>query len=216
MVLSGEEPMAAHRVAIVLNYLGVKDVRVLNGGIAAWVRDGYELDTATHDPPPPREFGIAIPAAPAWIDSMDHVRTCLSNAADFLLVDVRGRDEFSGKITGYAYCNTAGRIPGAVFGFGGVHGVNSLDYYRNVDDTMRNADEIRTMWRQSGIDTRKHISFSCGSGWRAAEVLNYARVMGLTNVSTYSNGWIEWSRHPENPIVTGPVDVPATRRGPAD
>ncbi len=40
----------------------------------------------------------------------------------------------------------------------------------------------------------------CGSGWRAAEVLTYAQVMGLDKVSMYSNGWIEWSGDPDNPI----------------
>ena len=44
------------------------------------------------------------------------------------------------------------------------------------------------------------VSFMCGSGWRAAEVLSYAHVMGLEDTSMYSNGWIEWSSCPENLI----------------
>ena len=42
----------------------------------------------------------------------------------------------------------------------------------------------------------------CGSGWRAAEVLWDAQVMGLTDVSLYSDGWIAWSNE-GNPYITG-------------
>ena len=44
---------------------------------------------------------------------------------------------------------------------------------------MRNADEIKALWKDAGIDTNKHLMFMCGSGWRAAEVLTYANVMGF-------------------------------------
>lgn len=54
-----------------------------------------------------------------------------------------------------------------------------------------------------GIDLNKHLSFMCGSGWRAAEVLYYAQVMGLENTSLYSDGWIGWSNDPSNPVETG-------------
>jgi thiosulfate/3-mercaptopyruvate sulfurtransferase len=49
------------------------------------------------------------------------------------------------------------------------------------------------MWKEQGIDTGKHMSFFCGSGWRAAEEVWDAMVLGYTNVSLYSDGWIGWS-----------------------
>nr|WP_321501355.1 rhodanese-like domain-containing protein [uncultured Dethiosulfovibrio sp.] len=45
VVVTGENQMAAYRVAFVMEYLGVEDVRALNGGIGSWVRAGYSLDT---------------------------------------------------------------------------------------------------------------------------------------------------------------------------
>ncbi len=203
VIVSSATPLAAHRVAVVLRYMGIRDVRVLNGGLAAWQDAGYPVETASHRPSPALEFGGPIPMRAHLIDTMEQVRAGLTDPASFLLVDVRSRAEYVGETTGYAYCKKAGRIPGALFGFGGKVGVNSLDYYRNPDATMRNADEIRALWQQAGIDSRKHLSFTCGSGWRAAEVLTYAQVIGLENVSIYSNGWIEWSRTADNPIEIG-------------
>ena len=86
-----------------------------------------------------------------------------------------------------------GRIPGSVYGQAEFKGKNSLTPYRNIDNTMRNADEIRAFWMKSGINTSKHLSFMCGSGWRAAEVLTFAHVMGLADTALYSDGWIGWS-----------------------
>jgi len=47
--------------------------------------------------------------------------------------------------------------------------------------------------------------FFCGTGWRAAEVLWYADVMGLGNISLYDGGWNEWSGNTGNeagPVIT--------------
>ena len=52
--------MAAYRVAAVLSYIGVEDVRVLNGGLAAWTGAGYELETASNKPEPVTDFGAAF------------------------------------------------------------------------------------------------------------------------------------------------------------
>ena len=115
-----------------------------------------------------------------------------------LKASTRSWAEFSGKTSGYKYHSHKGRIPGSVFGQADFKGKNSLTPYRNIDNTMRNADEIHAIWKKSGIDTRKHLSFMCGGGWRAAEVLTFANVMGLTNTSLYSDGWIGWSNDQRN------------------
>ena len=96
-----------------------------------------------------------------------------------------------------------GRVPGAVFGYAGKKNSYSMEYYRNIDNTMRNASEILDLWRGQGIDTHKHLSFMCGSGWRVAEIYTYADVIGLDDISIFSDGWIGWSNDPVNPIVTG-------------
>ncbi|SCG82263.1 thiosulfate sulfurtransferase [Proteiniborus sp. DW1] len=203
VIVTGEAQMAAYRVATVLRYIGVKDVRVLNGGLGAWISAGYEVETESHKPTPVTDFGAKIPANPDLIDTQEELKVSLAKTDEFTLVDNRTWEEHIGESSGYSYHDKKGRIPGSVFGYAGKTDANSLDYYRNIDNTMRNADEIIAMWKEYGIDTNKHLSFMCGSGWRAAEVLYYAQVMGLENTSLYSDGWIGWSNNPENPVETG-------------
>jgi len=203
VIVTGEAQMAAYRVAAVLKYIGVKDVRVLNGGLGAWTAAGYEVETESQKPTPVSDFGAVIPVNPDFVDTQEELKVSLENTDEFTLVDNRTWDEHIGKSSGYSYHDKMGRIPGSIFGYAGKTDANSLDYYRNIDNTMRNADEILAMWEENEIDTNKHLSFMCGSGWRAAEVLYYAQVMGLENTSLYSDGWIGWSNNPDNPVETG-------------
>lgn len=203
VIVTSEEPLAAYRVATVLRYIGVRDVRVLNGGLSAWVQAGYSLETASNSPQAVADFGAPVPGRPDVFDTMDEVRAGLKNPERFTLVDNRTWDEFVGKSSGYSYHDKKGRIPGAVFGYAGKTNSYALDYFRNPDKTMRNAQEILELWRGQGIDFNKHLSFMCGSGWRVAEVYTYADVMGLKDISIFSDGWIGWSNNPDNPTISG-------------
>jgi thiosulfate/3-mercaptopyruvate sulfurtransferase len=205
VIISGEDPTASYRLAIVLRYMGVQDVRVLNGGFAAWKAAKYQVETKSNHPPIARSFGTRIPSRPQLIADMARAKAGLRTPAEFTLVDTRTWAEFTGETSGYKYHFQKGRIPGSVYGQASFKGLNSLVPYRNIDNTMRNAGEIRALWKESGIDTEKHLSFMCGSGWRAAEVLTFAQVMGLYNTSLYSDGWIGWSNDPGNPIESGPI-----------
>ena len=212
VIISGEDPTASYRLAIVLRYMGVQDVRVLNGGFAAWKAAKYQVETKSNQPPIARSFGTRIPSRPHLIDDIERAKAGLRTPAEFTLVDTRTSAEFTGETSGYKYHFQKGRIPGSVYGQAGFKGTNSLTPYRNIDNTMRNADEIRGLWEKSGIDIEKHLSFMCGSGWRAAEVLTFAQVMGLSNVSLYSDGWIGWSNDPRNPVEADPITVDTDAR----
>lgn len=201
VIATGPEPLASSRFATICQYMGVQDVRVMNGGLTTWAAAGYELETEPNDPQPATEFGVDTPANPDVIDTIDEVKEMLTQD-NFTLVDNRTWEEYIGESTGYSYHDIAGRIEGAVFGYAGRNDSSSMCYYRNIDKTMRSADEILAMWEECGIDTSNHLSFMCGSGWRAAEVYWDARVMGLTDVSLYSDGWIAWSNE-GNPYITG-------------
>lgn len=201
VIVTGPDPMASYRVAVVLRYIGINDVRVLNGGNDAWVSAGYELETKSNKKTPGTDFGASIPVNPDLIDTIPELKEHLKNP-EYTLVDDRTKEEFEGKISGYSYHDKKGRIPGAVYGYSGTS-ATTLEDYRNIDNTMRNADEIKALWDKSKIDTNKHLIFMCGSGWRAAEVMTFANVMGVEKYSLYSDGWIGWSNDPANPVETG-------------
>ncbi len=193
VIVTAEEPLAAYRVASVLEYLGVADVRILNGGHQAWVMAGYALETQERKPIPVSDFGLSQPLRPDVIDTLDEVKKKIGGSEPFVLVDNRTREEFLGETSGYTYYLKRGRIPGAVYGYAGYEDSYSMDVFRNADNTMRNPEEWLGLWKQQGIDINKSLSFMCGSGWRAAEVYFYADVAGIDRISIFSDGWIGWS-----------------------
>jgi len=191
----------ACRYAVILRYLGVENVYVMSGGNTAWTDAGFTLETNGNVATPVMDFGIAVPAHPEYIDTVAEVQQMLTDP-NFTLVDNRTWEEYIGQTSGYSYLDKAGRIDGAVYGFAGINNSSSMLYYRNIDNSMRNPAEILTMWEDAGIDTAKHLSFMCGGGYRAAEVLWDAWVMGLNDVSLFADGWTGWELQ-GLPTVTG-------------
>jgi molybdopterin synthase sulfurtransferase len=202
VVLYGSDSMPAFRVAVILKYMGVKDVRVINGGFAAWSNAGFDVDTKENPKVAVESFGVPVPSNPDYIIDLPEAKEILADKNGSALVDIRSWDEFTGKISGYDYIKYKGRPAGSVWGHAGSDNSN-LEDFRSLDYTMRNGEEIVAMWKEDGINIDDKLAFYCGTGWRAAEVLFYADVMGMKNVSLYDGGWNEWSMDPSNPVETG-------------
>ena len=193
--------LAAMRCAQILMYAGVKDVRVLNGGMAAWLGAGYGTTTDEGEVHPVPDFGADIPMHPELIVDTPKAKELLASD-EGELVSVRSWDEFIGDVSGYHYIDKVGRIPGAIFGNCGSDAYH-MENYRNFDHTMREYHEIARIWARDGIVPDKHIAFYCGTGWRASEAFLHAYLMGWPRVSVYDGGWMEWSSDPHNSIETG-------------
>ena len=200
--------IAAFRCAFIMLWVGVRDVRVLNGGIDAWLDAGYELTTMPAEPRPVAEFGGQIPGAPQLAVDLPEARAMLA-APDANLVCVRSWREYIGAVSGYHYIEKKGRIPGAVFADCGSDAYH-MENYRNLDHSCREYGEIAAAWQAVGITPDKHNAFYCGTGWRGSEAFFNAWLLGWPRVSVYDGGWYEWSGDPANPIETG---VPAQTAG---
>lgn len=205
VVLYGTDSMPSFRIASILKYMGVKDVRVLNGGLAKWTTAGYELEKTSNKKSPVDSFGATVPVNKGYIVDLAQAKEIVADKDGSKLVDIRSWEEHIGETSGYDYIDPKGRPEGSVWGHAGVDN-SSLNDYRNIDNTMRNQGEIISMWKEYGITPEQKLSFFCGTGWRAAEVLTYADVMGLKNISIYDGGWNEWSGNTgnsANPIELG-------------
>ncbi len=100
VIVSGADKMAAYRVAVVLRYIGVSDVRVLNGANAAWTAAGYELEKDGHIPVPSNDFGAEISANSGLTVTMFELIERLEHPEEYVLVDNRQWDEYIGVSTG--------------------------------------------------------------------------------------------------------------------
>ena len=200
--VKGADLMAAFRLYAILKYMGIKDVRILDGGFAKWQQAGYLAEEEGSPLQPIKQAHNQIAINHTHIVDMPEAKAILSNPEESQLVDIRTLEEFIGKTPGYLDIKAKGRIPGSYWGQAGSD-TSNLNDYRNPDQTMKSAEDILKMWQTHGINPNKRLSFYCGTGWRAAEVLAYAHVMGLKKVSLYDGGWYEWSADPKNPIETG-------------
>jgi 3-mercaptopyruvate sulfurtransferase SseA len=193
--------LGAMRCAFIMMYAGVKDVRVLNGGILSWENAGFETTSQNKLPQPENEFGVKIPACPELAVDIPGAKELLKSS-EGELVSVRSWSEFIGEVSGYNYIEKTGRISGAVFGNCGSDAYH-MENYRNLDHTTREYNEIAETWKEAGIIPGKHLAFYCGTGWRGSEAFYNAWLMGWPGVSVFDGGWFEWSNDPDNPIETG-------------
>lgn len=193
VVVVGPEPMATTKIAVVMKYLGIDNVYVMSGAYNEWDLNGYALEKNKINTVA-EGTDITSIGNPDVIDSQEEVAAMLADPSKYQVIDTRRVEEFEGKQTGYSYHDIAGRIPGAdINSPSGIGHSSSMYYYRNPDKTMRSPEVIEAMWKSQGVDTSKHMSFFCGSGWRAAEETWDAWVMGYKNASLYNDGWQGWS-----------------------
>ena len=192
--------LGAIRCAFIMMYAGVKDVRLLNGGIQSWIDEGYEITTNEFNTRPVQEFGADIPSNPQFAVDLEEAKEIL-NDKNKNLVCVRSRDEFIGKVSGYNYIEKKGRIPGAVFADCGSDAYH-MENYRNLDHTTKEYHEIEKQWAKVGITRDKLNAFYCGTGWRGSEAFFNAWLMGWPRIAVYDGGWFEWSNN-NLPYETG-------------
>lgn len=201
VVLYSNDPFVAadDRVAIAFLWAGVSNVKSLSGGIDAWKKAGYELETTMNNPKgTDKEFGAVIPVHPEYILSIEEVKEKLNNDKNFKLVSIRSKAEFDGETSGYGYIDRAGEPLGAVWGHDTDDGS-----YNNEDGSVVGMEKLLEYLKDAGVKTENEISFYCGTGWRASIPFLIAYENGLKNISLYDGGWYEWQMDSENPVQLG-------------
>ena len=204
VILYSRNLLAAARVAHLLLYAGVQDVRLLDGGWDAWCAEGLPVDMGQPAPALPQpDFGLQSPAKPHFKINLAQAKALQAGllqahatgvTAATALVSIRTWEEHSGQTSGYSYIDAKGDIPGALWGHAGKSGdVNDMSDFHHPDGTMRSAADITALWARCGIHSDMEIAFYCGTGWRASLAFFYAWLMGWEHISVFDGGWMEWS-----------------------
>ncbi|KMT21972.1 rhodanese-like domain-containing protein [Clostridium cylindrosporum] len=187
---------ADYKLATMLQYMGVNDVRPISGGLDAWIEAGFETESGNPEKQPGISFSGDIPSKPNIIVPIEEAKYILSNSEAGQLIDIRGWKQFIGEDTGYDYCPKAGRIPDS-FWVGGIKTTN-------VDGTMRNLSEVEKLWKGQDIDKNKRLAFYCGSAaWGGARSKFFADIAGFTSTAIFEGGWFEWQLDDNNKYETG-------------
>jgi thiosulfate/3-mercaptopyruvate sulfurtransferase len=190
VVVYGEtSDLRAARVFWFLEYFGHPNVRVLDGGVHAWIADGFALTTAAATPAPtswtgrPRREALAT-----WRDVLERL-----GRADVAVLDTRSDGEYCGTTVRAA---RGGAVPGAIH----------VEWTRNLapDGTFKAAAELRALYESAGVTPDREVVTYCQGGYRSAHSYLALRLIGYPAVRSYLGSWKEWGDR-----LDLPIEVPA-------
>lgn len=200
---------AASRVAFAAYWLGVKNVKIIDGGQQAWTRAGYSMQKGNGGKvQPATDFGRSTVAHPeALIKTPKELLAAQKANPNLVLVSTRSWKEYLGNISGYSYIKETGEVKGAVYGRISKSS-SDVAYLTNADGTIKNPTTELNYWKQKGITPDKEVVFYCGTGWRACVPFFIAKEQGFKDVKVYDGGWYDWNishkKHPsEYPVQKG-------------
>ena len=179
----------------ILNYYGVENVVLMNGGRKKWIAEDRAV---TKDVPsyPRASFKSKGPNENVRT-YLDYVRQSLKQP-NKVLVDVRSPAEFTGTITAppeypNEHAQRGGHIPGAA----------NIPWSQAVreDGTFKPVGELAQLYQSKGVTSDKEVITYCRIGERSSFswfVLKY--LLGYPNVRNYDGSWTEWGNMVRNPI----------------
>lgn len=178
----------------VMTLFGHPDVRLLDGGRAAWVAQGREM---TLDVPE------VTPATYPVVERDDTgVRAFKEDVLAHLgkpLVDVRSPGEFSGELLHMPDYPQEGAMRG-----GHIPGAKSVPWARaaNDDGTFRTREELEAIYQQEqGLSPEDEVVAYCRIGERSSHTwFVLTHLLGFDAVRNYDGSWTEWGNAVRVPV----------------
>lgn len=202
IVLYGADPAGVGRQAYAYLWAGVEDVKILNGGIDAWTGAGYDTEKDVNKGTAADDFGAEAPVHPEFWVSIEDAKDRVENDENFKLVSIRSEEEWLGKTSGYNYMDKAGEPKGAVWGKGAETAFD-VAMFVNEDGTVKDLAGLEKVWEGCDFTLDNHLSFYCGTGWRATVPFLVLYENGYDDISVYDGGWYEWLMHEDYPVQVG-------------
>jgi thiosulfate/3-mercaptopyruvate sulfurtransferase len=180
---------AAARAWWLLRFHGHGDVRVLDGGWAAWQRAGAPIETGAspETAAAPGDAEGTFTARPSAMPAVD--ATTVASAE--VIVDARAAERYRGEVE--PIDPVAGHIPGAV----------NVPTSRNLDERghFRSPGELAAIYAEVGATPDADVAVYCGSGVTAAHDVLALELAGV-RAALYPGSWSEWVADPSRPVET--------------
>ena len=187
----GSGIFSAPRLWWTLKAMGHDNVKVLDGGFPKWTREGRTVETG-----PAKASARTFIASyrPALKRSFDDVMGIVADKSA-QMVDARSASRFTAEEKEPRAGLRSGHMPGAC----NVHFRSLI----TTDGTLKPKEELRANFQKAGVDIKKPIVTTCGSGMTAAILMLALDEIGAGDTALYDGSWTEWGGRPEALVVEG-------------
>lgn len=186
---------SAARAWWLLRWAGAPDVRLLDGGLPAWLAAGGAVETGAVVGVPGGALGD-VTLTPGGLPTLDADQAAAlatgGTHTGGLLLDARAGERYRGEVE--PIDPRAGHLRGAV----------SAPTSANLDDAGRFLpdDVLRARFAALGVG-RGPVGVYCGSGVTAAHEVAALASIGVV-AALYPGSWSQWSADPTRDVVVGP------------
>ncbi|WP_084352065.1 sulfurtransferase [Millisia brevis] len=173
----------------VLTAAGLPNVRILDGGLAAWKAAGGALESGTGTTDP---GDVTLPHTDLYAGGLPTVTAQQVDGIEGLLLDARAPERYRGEVE--PVDPVAGHIPGA----------RNLPSTSLLDEQGRFRDDatLDELFAAAGVDGIGPVTAYCGSGVTASVVLAALASRGVS-AALFPGSWSQWSSEASNPVAVG-------------
>jgi thiosulfate/3-mercaptopyruvate sulfurtransferase len=179
---------SAARTYWTLKVVGVKNVSILDGGVAAWTQANL-----------PAENGVKVPSPKIFTAALD--KSLLAEVADVekveasggaTLIDARPASFFFGKEKA-PNAGAYGHIPGAL-------SLDSAEFYDQKTNRLKPAAELAVIAKRvpAGV-----VMSYCNTGhWASTDWFVLHELLGRTDASLFAGSMVEWASNAARPVAS--------------
>lgn len=170
------------RMFWMLEYLGHKNLRILDGGWVKWIDERRPFE---HGRVTPKSGTFTARLANETAIAKDELKAIVKQPhPNSLIVDARSLEEYLGKeVSGIP---RAGHIPSALH--------IAWNGFLNKNATVKDLKTIQANLEEKGLRPDQEVVCYCTGGVRSAWLYFVLKLVGFQKVRNYPGSWWEWSR----------------------